>query len=195
MLRDWAWSGEETLSTWLQESVEWAATLLISFTFGVNMDTAPIIARLWDFGWLYRDRVKLSGASSDVALIEQYVGSPAFHTSFLWSDLDETGIHGPFIAERITAIDFVPLQKSELGQYLEGVRFSDSPSDQVTEQAKMMPYLLAAFEGDQRCFVLRRDERNRDLFHDWGYVLWIFREFLFVGPERDGVERFIIGYD
>jgi hypothetical protein len=43
--------------------------------------------------------------------------------------------------------------------------------------------------------VLRRDQRDRELFHEWGYVLTVFREFLFVGAERDGVERFVIGYD
>jgi hypothetical protein len=42
---------------------------------------------------------------------------------------------------------------------------------------------------------LTRDERNQELFHKWGFVLFVFREFLFVGPERDAVERFVIGYD
>ena len=159
------------------------------------METAPILTRLWDYGWLCRDRVKLAGASSDAALIEQYVASSAFHTSFLPNDKDETGIHGPFVAERITATDFVPLRESELGQYLESVQLSDTPGCDVAERAKMVHYLRAAFEGDHNCYVLSRDERNRELFHEWGFELFVFREFLFVGPERDGVERFVIGYD
>jgi hypothetical protein len=74
------------------------------------MATAPIRDGLWDYGWLSRDRVDLADASSDAALIKQYVSSPAFHTSFLPSDKDETGIHGPFVAERINPGDFVPLR-------------------------------------------------------------------------------------
>jgi hypothetical protein len=159
------------------------------------METAPILARLWDYGWLCRDRVKLAGASSDAALIEQYVASPAFHTSFLPNDRDETGIHGPFVAERITAADFVPLREAELGQYLESVQLSDTAGEDVAERAMVSPHLRAAFEGFGRCYVLRRDERDRELFHEWGFVLSVFREFLYVGPERDWVERFVIGYD
>jgi len=159
------------------------------------METAPILVRLWDYGWLCRDRVKLAGASSDPALIEQYVVSPAFHTSFLPNDKDETGIHGPFVAKRITAADFVPLREAELGQYLESVQLSDTPGEDAAERAKVSPHLRAAFEGGRRCYVLRRHERDCELFHEWGSVLFVFREFLFVGPEREGVERFVIGYD
>lgn len=159
------------------------------------METAPILARLWDYGWLCRDRVKLAGASSDAILIEQYVPSPAFHTSFLPNDKDETVIHGPFVADGVTAADFVPLRESELGQYLESVQLSDTPEEDAAERAKMSPHLRVAFEGGRRCYVLSRDEKNRELFHERGSVLFVFREFLFIGSERDSVERFIIGYD
>jgi hypothetical protein len=155
----------------------------------------PILVRLCDYGWLCRDRVKLAGASSDVALLGQYVASAAFHTSFLPSDKDETGIHGPFVAERITATDFVPLHEAGLEQYLESVQLSESPGDDVAERTMILPHLRAAFKEGRNCYVLSRDERNRELFHEWGFVLFVFREFLFVGPARDSVERFIIGYD
>lgn len=159
------------------------------------METTPILVRLWDYGWLCRDRVKLAGASSDAALIEQYVASPAFHTSFLPNHKDETGIHGPFVAGRITAADFVPIGKTELGQYLESVQLSDTPGEDVAERAKMLSQLRAPFEEGCTGYVLKRDERDRELFHEWGFVLSIFREFLFVGPERDCMERFVVGYD
>ncbi len=79
-------------------------------------------------------------------LLTQYVASPAFHTSFLPNDKDETGIHGPFVAERITAADFVPIGEAELGQYLESVQFSDTPGEDVAERAKMLSHLRAPFE-------------------------------------------------
>ena len=154
-----------------------------------------MLARLWDYGWLSRDRVTLTGAASDAELIGQYVASPAFHTSFLPNDKDETGLHGPFVAGRITAADFVPLREDELGPYLESVELSDTPGEDAAERAKVLPHLRAAFAGGRRCYVLRRDERDRELFHEWGSVLFVFREFLFIGPERDSVERFVIGYD
>jgi len=159
------------------------------------METAHILTRLWDYGWLCHDRVKLAGASSDALLIEQYVASPTFHTSFAPNDKDETGIHGPFVAARITAADFLPLREVELGAYLASVELSDKPGEDVAEYAKMLPHLLAAFEGGRRCYVLSRDERSRELFHEWGSVLFVFRELLFIGPERDSMERFVIGYD
>jgi hypothetical protein len=65
----------------------------------------------------------------------------------------------------------------------------------TAERAKILPLLRAAFAGGRRCYVLSRDERDRELFHEWGFVLFVFREFLFVGPERNAVERYVIGYD
>lgn len=159
------------------------------------MGTAPILTRLWDYGWLCRDQVTLPGASTDSALLEQYVASPAFHTCFLPTDKDETGIHGPFVVARITVADFVPLRKVELDQYLQSIQLSGTLGEDAAEWAKMRPPLQSAFEGGRRCYVLRRDERNHELFHEWGSVLFVFREFLFVGTERHFVERFVIGYD
>lgn len=159
------------------------------------MASAPIVARLWDYGWLCHDRVKLAVASSDAAVIEQYVASRVFHTSFLPNEKDETGIHGPFLAERIGAADFVSLREDELEHYLESIQLSETPGDDAVERAKMSLHLREAFQECRRCYVLIRDERNRELFHEWGTVLFVFREFLFIGPERDCVERYVIGYD
>jgi hypothetical protein len=159
------------------------------------MQPAPIVTRLWDYGWLCRDSVKIAAAPSDAALLEQYVASPAFDTSFLPSDKDETGIHGPFLADRIKPVDFVPLEETGLEHYLESVQLSETPGEDVAERAKILPHLRSAFEGGRRCYVLKLDERNTQLFHDWGFVLTVFREFLFAGAKRDNLDRFIIGYD
>jgi hypothetical protein len=159
------------------------------------MKPAPIVVRLWDHGWLSRDRVELPAAPSDATLIQEYVASSAFHTSFLPSDKDETGIHGPFQAGRIAAADFLPLEEPGLEPYLQSVELSESPGEDEAERAKVLPYLRSAFHGGSRCYVLRADERSKELLHDWGFVLCVFREFLFIGSERDRLDRFIIGYD
>jgi hypothetical protein len=159
------------------------------------MDTTTVVADLWDYGWLCHDSLKLTAALSDSELVRQYVASSAFHTSFLPGDKDETGIHGPFAADRIHTQDFIPLLETDLQSYLESLKLAENPSDDVIARAKLLPHLRAAFAGGRRCYVLRRDERDKELFHDWGFVLWLFREFLFVGPERDELERFVIGYD
>ena len=159
------------------------------------MGTAPIVERLWDFGWLCHDTVQLTAAASDLELVQQYVASPAFQTSFLPSNKDETGIHGPFEAGRISADNYIPLQEADLESYLASVKLSETPGDDVAERAKLLPHLRSAFAGGRRCFVLRCDERDKELFHDWGFVLWVFREFLFAGPQRASLERFVIGYD
>jgi hypothetical protein len=159
------------------------------------MDTAPIVARLWDYGWLCHDTVQLAPAPSDSQLVQQYVASPSFHTSFLPSDKDETGIHGPFEAGRISVDDYIPLHEADLESYLASVELSETPGDDVAERAKLLPHLRSAFAEERRCYVLRRDERDKELFHEWGFVLWVFREFLFAGRQRDRLERFVIGYD
>lgn len=172
-----------------------ATRAAIRYELGCNMETAPILTRLWDHGWLCRDLVKLTPASSDLALIEQYLASPAFHTSFLPNDKDETGIHGPFVAGRILVEDYVPLQQADLEQYLGSIELSDTPSDDVVERTKMLAHIRSAFNENSKCYILRRDERDKELFHDWGFVLFIFRELLFVGSACDSLDRFIIGYD
>lgn len=92
-------------------------------------------------------------------------------------------------------LDFFPIQESDLDLYLRTVELSEVPGEDEIQRAKLLPHLRNAFSGGRRCFVLRRDERNKELFHEWGFVIWIFREFLFINLERDSLDRFVIGYD
>lgn len=161
------------------------------------MTNCPIITRIWDYGWLARDHVELPPQDSDGELLESYIASPAFHTSFLPSDKDETDIHGPFFAGRIAASDFLPFEEPALEEYLAALLYStkwDSPAS--TEQfAAVLDQLRKPFAQNLRCVVLRFDERRSDLHHEWGFVLTVFREFLFLGHRPGLITRYVIGYD
>ena len=161
------------------------------------MTTCPVITRIWDYGWLAGDDVEIPQVGSDRELLERYVASPAFHTSFLPSGKDETCIHGPFLADRIAASDFVPFEESALEEYLAALLYSsewDSPA--TAEQfAAVLGHLRKPFEQNLRCFVLRFDESHSELHHEWGFVLTVFREFLFLGHSSSLITRFVIGYD
>jgi len=163
----------------------------------MSKKSALIIAHLWDYGWLQHECIGLPTSSSDFELIQEYVHSPAFHTSFLPNDKDETGIHGPFCADLITAADYILLDKTDLEHYLQSVTLSESLEDDEIERTKLLKHLRTAFQENTQCYVLRVDERNTELFHDWGWVLLIFREFLFVDLQlqRNRLGRFVIGYD
>ena len=159
------------------------------------METAPIITGLWDYGWLRHDSVELTPVISDLLLIEQYIASHEFCASFLPIVKYETGIHGPFVADSIHAEDFIPLQRADLEHYLDSIELSETPDDDVIERVKMLHHLGNAFDGGRKCFILKYDERDKALFHEWGFVLCIFREFLFTDSQRGRLERFIVGYD
>src|SRR5262245_62239355 len=88
------------------------------------MTASPVITDIWDYGWLAGDEVEVPAGSSDQDVLEHYLASPAFHTSFLPSDKDQTGIHGPFIANRITATDFAPFKEAGLEAYLKALFYS-----------------------------------------------------------------------
>lgn len=161
------------------------------------MTTCPVITTIWDCGWLAGNEVELPSAGSDGELLERYVASPMFHTSFLPSDKDETGIHGPFIADRIVASDFVPLEESVLKEYLEALLYSPEWDSAASPEqfAAVLDQLRKPFAQGTRCFLLRFDESSSDLHHDWGFVLTVFREFLFLGRRPGLITRFVIGYD
>jgi hypothetical protein len=170
---------------------------LLASSFGNTMTACPVIAHIWDYGWLAGDDVEIPPADSEIELLKRYVASPAFHTSFFPSDKDETGIHGPFVADRIAASDFAPFQESALEEYLAALLYSpewDSPAS-AEQFAAVLGQLRKPFAQGMRCFLLRFDETRSDLHHDRGFVLTVFREFLFLGRRPDVIARFVIGYD
>ena len=161
------------------------------------MMSVSIISRIWDYGWLAGDELHFPPAASDRDLLEHYLASPAFHTSFIPSDKDETGIHGPFFAGSIAINDFVRFEEGGLDTYLRDLLFSsewDTPASAEQFEA-VLELLRKAFGEGTYCYRLRFDEKNLDKKHDWGFVLTIFREFLFLDRQRGVIRRMIIGYD
>ena len=161
------------------------------------MTACPVITHIWDYGWLAGDEVEVPSGSSYRDVLEHYLASPAFHTSFLPSDKDETGIHGPFPADRIAANDFAPFEEAALEGYLKALLYSpewDKPAS-AEQLGAVLEQLRKPFAEGMRCFLLRFDESHSHLKHDWGFVLTVFREFLFLGHRRGFIRRFVIGYD
>ena len=161
------------------------------------MTASPVITHIWDYGWLAGDEVEVPAGSSDRDVLEHYLASPAFHTSFLPSDKDETGIHGPFIADRIKVSDFAPFEEAGLEECLKALLYPpewDRPASAEQLDA-VLKHLRKPFAEGMRCYLLQFDESRSDLQHDWGFVLTVFREFLFVGHRPGFISRFVIGYD
>jgi hypothetical protein len=161
------------------------------------MVASPIVARIWDYGWLSRDELQLPSAPSPLPLIATYIESPQFGTSFLPSDKDESSIHGPFVRSRISSDDFVLLEEAALQPYLDQLLLSSEWDRPATPDqcSAVSAALRAAFRESAICYRLRFDETSSSLHHEWGFVFTVFRELLFLQPEPGHVTRFIIGYD
>lgn len=155
----------------------------------------PIVLKLLDFGWIAADTLDLPKSDSTTTAIIAYRDSPAFHTSFLPSDKDETGIHGPFAVDKIEPSDFVAFTKEELERNLESIAIARLEKDDVLVRANVQDFLLPRFQESNDCFLLKHDERSEDRLHDWGFVFFLFREFLFIKPDGRQIERVVLGYD
>lgn len=151
--------------------------------------------RLWDYGWIFHDTVELCPASTEIELIEQYCSSQSFHLSFLPSEKDETGLHGPFLAERISYQDYHPLSAPDILGYVEGIEFANDPSDDREAHELILGEMRETLKTAKNCFALRFTEENSDQFHGWGSVFFVFREILVPHIGTHSLERFVIGYD
>lgn len=127
--------------------------------------------------------------------MEAYCSCPPFHTSFLPTDTDESGLHGPFYAERISAKHFTPLNASDLPCYLKTIEFADDPADDQEAHDTILGKLQETLAADRKCYVLIHTEETSQHFHDWGSIFFIFREILVPNLATDGLDRFVIGYD
>jgi len=149
----------------------------------------------WRYGWVKHDTLVFAIGGSDHQLLEAYVASPQFRASFINSEATESELHGPFLATRLRAEDFQPLQKAELAGNVSTIALSDEPGADEVARSAILSILLQGFVGNARCYVLQHTEEAKELQHECGWGLTVFREFVFTGKDGGTLERYIVGYD
>lgn len=148
---------------------------------------------LWDnYGWLDYNEIKLSPCNRPEELVDAYLSSNSFGTSFVGPELDDAPtLHGPFWRTSITADDFQVIDSDTFYAQIRSVR---QPASE--EQWAAVENLISKLKSQyQWLFMLRLTEDNADKFHDWGFVLSVFREFILANPNSENVARLVFGYD
>jgi hypothetical protein len=78
---------------------------------------------LWDYGWLDCNEIKLLPCEKPRELIETYLESSSFGTSFVGQELDDTqDLHGPFWRDSITADDFQLTDSAAFSTQIQSIR-------------------------------------------------------------------------
>ena len=161
-------------------------------------DTSRNLILLWDYGWLDRSVVAIPPCDQPSDVVAAYLRSDDFGTSFVGLQPTVTpDLHGPFWRASITPDDFYLLSSEQFAAAVATIRQPEdftSPADDAQWQAvEQVTSSLA--RSHQWIFALRLTEEDRDHWHEWGFVLTIFREFLFADPGSDRLERCVFGYD
>jgi len=153
---------------------------------------------LWDYGWLDHNEFLLPPCPSPQEVVAAYLRSNSFGTSFVGPNLDQVkDLHGPFRRELIATTDFQFVNASEFHDQVQAIRhpkgFSEPASD---EQWQGVELLTSELEKRYSWIIrLRLTDDNVEKFHDWGFVLTIFQEFLLANPNSEEVSRLVFGYD
>jgi hypothetical protein len=153
---------------------------------------------LWDYGWLDHNEFLLPPCSNSQEVVATYLRSDSFGTSFVGPSLDQAeDLHGPFRRELIAPTDFQLVSPGEFHDQVQSIRhpegFSEPASD---EQWRAVELLISELEKRYRWILrLGLTDDNAEKFHDWGYVLNIFQEFLLANPNSEPVSRLVFGYD
>jgi hypothetical protein len=154
---------------------------------------------LWDdYGWLDYKEIKLSPCNRPEQLIDTYLSSNIFGTSFVGPELDDAPtLHGPFWRTSITADDFQVVDSDTFYAQIRSLRHPEALDMPATEeQWAAVENLISELKSQYRwLFILRLTEDDADKLHDWGFVLWVFREFVLANPNSENVARLVFGYD
>jgi hypothetical protein len=161
-------------------------------------NSARNLLPLWDFGWCDHDRPSLPRCHAPQDVIRQYVSSAAFGTSFVGQENEHAPeLHGPFWSSAVSEPDFELITPQRLAEEVDAIRqppgFTEPASDEQWQPVQSL--LSEVCSRSTWIFMLRLTENDRDRFHDWGFVLLVFREFLCASPDSDSVDRLVFGYD
>ena len=153
---------------------------------------------LWDYGWLDLNEIRLPPCGQPRELIEVYLSSNYFRTSFVGQELDDAPeLHGAFWSASVEANDFQLIDSATFDAHIERIRQPEGFSEPVDEeQWSAVKELVTKLKGQyQWLIMLRLTEDDGDKFHDWGFVLDIFREFILANPNSENVVRLVFGFD
>ncbi len=165
------------------------------------IQTSPLMP-LWAYAWC--DHACLVIPRTNVAgnVICEYLRSDAFGNPFVnfsgMSDEYKRGLHGPFVRSLITESDFELISVQQFEKEIDAIRHFDDETSGTLPDEKWLPVQQLASQICKRnnwIFKLRLTEENKDQFHDCGWVLTIFREFIFGNPDSKSMERLIFGWD
>jgi hypothetical protein len=153
---------------------------------------------LWDYGWCEHERLALPRCQSPQEFIGAYRHSDAFGTSFVGPESPHTPeLHGPFPSSSIYESDFELVAPQRFHGLIAAIPqtsgFTQPPS---SDQWQAVQRLASEVSGRHTwLFSLRLTEDDQSRFHDWGFVLTIFREFICASPDTEFAERLVFGYD
>ena len=156
------------------------------------------ILSLWDHGWCDCNELELPRSESWQEVVRAYLQDTSFQTSFVGPELEHAELlHGPFWRAEVNPEDFRLLAVEEFYEDVQSIRqppnFLEPVSDdQWRDVGDRLKMIQPNFEW---LIKLRLTEIDTNKHHDWGFVLTIFREYLFANPNSAQVSRLTFGYD
>jgi hypothetical protein len=153
---------------------------------------------LWDYGWCDHARLPVTRTNVAADIIREYLRSDDFGTSFVGPQLDSAPeLHGPFRRALISESDFELVSPERFLELIAVIRFPEGFSEPVSDEHWQEIQKLTSELRSRHSwfFALRFTEDDSTLFHEWGSVLTIFREFICASPDSDFAERLVFGYD
>jgi hypothetical protein len=160
-------------------------------------ETKRSLLWLGDYGWCDHARLFVSRANTASDIIREYVDSDAFGTSFIDPNLGghQELYHGPFHRASIVATDFELVSPQAFNDLIDEIHhdFTEPVTDEQWQEIRKLVSEIRA--RHTWFFSLRLTERDKDCFHEFGDILWFFREFICASPDFDFAERLVFGYD
>ena len=160
-----------------------------------------ILLPLLDFGWCDYDRIALFRSVITEDVIREYVKSEAFGNPFVhfseMSDEYARQCHGPFLRAKIHEADFELISRQVFKEEIKAIRYLSDFAEVVPDEKwePLEKLVERIYNRNSWFFSLRLTEKNKSHFHESGFVLDFFREFICASPNSEFIERLIFGRD